>query len=427
MLMTLGVCTILGILMAGYLTLINTHHHAVVRSNSWQETLLVAEAGIEEGLEHLNTPGVTTNNLGVHSWTDLGGGNYQKKSVIGNRQSLVTIKIGPAVTNAHPVIVASSQIIGPIVSPPVYRTVQVLTKPKPLIPTPGAMVVNSVVFFAGSGITTDSFDSSNTNYSTGGLYDPNKARDHGDVCTLSSTANLLNVGNGKIKGKVRTGPDGQVIVGANGSVGDMNWVNSGKIGIQAGHFADDVNMDIPPVVLPNVNWTPPIAGNYNVSGTTYKYVLDGKNPWKLTSLDGGLYVGSGKNVLYVSDKIKIGSGMQIRVAAGASLTIYMGGANASISGQGVVNETGLAQNFIYYGLPTNTQLDFGANAAFVGVIYAPSAVFTLGGGGNNTYDFIGECVTESAKMNGHYNFHFDEALKKLKSPTGYVVAAWNEL
>jgi hypothetical protein len=427
LLVTLGICTILGILMAGYLSLINTHHHAVVRSGSWQQTLVVAEGGIEDGMAHLNTTGVTTNNLGVHSWIDIGGGNYQKKSVIGDRESLVTIKIAPAVTNRYPVIVASSQIIGPIASPPVFRTVQVETRPKPLLPAPGAMVVLSTVDFAGSGITTDSFDSSNTNYSTGGTYDPKKARDHGDVVTLSSQVNLLDAGNGKVKGMVRTGPEGQASVGAVGSVGDMAWVNSGQQGIEADHFADDVNVEISPVTLPNTTWTPPIAGIYPVGGVNYKYYLDAKNQWKITSLDGSVYVESGNVVLYVSDKIKIGSGMQIHIASGAKLTIYMGGASATIGGQGVVNESGLAQNFLYYGLPTNTQLTFGGNASFVGVIYAPSAAFTLGGGGNNTYDFVGACITQSAKMNGHYNFHFDEALRKLNLPSGYVVSAWNEL
>jgi hypothetical protein len=428
LLVTMGVCTILGILMAGYLTLVNSHHRAVVRSGEWQQSIVVAEAGIEEALAHLNTDGVSTNNLAVHSWSDLGGGNYQKQTVVGDRTALVTIKIGPAVTNAYPVIVASSEVVGPVAGPKVFRTVQVLTKPKPLIPTPGAMVVVSTVNFAGSGITTDSFDSSNTNYSTGGMYDSKKALDHGDVCTISSTANLLNVGNGKVKGMVRTGPEGQATVGSVGSVGDMSWVNSGKQGIEAGHFADDINTDLPAATLPpNTTWLPPVAGKYTVNGTTYKYSLDGKAPWIIPNLDGSLYVAKGDNAVYVTSSIKIGSGMQIRVAPGAKLTIYMGGANASIAGQGVVNETGLAQSFTYYGLPANTQLVFGANAAFVGTIYAPSAAFTLGGGGNNTYDFIGQCVTLSAKMNGHYNFHFDEALKKVKAPTGFVASAWNEL
>ncbi len=425
LLITLCLCTVLGILMAGYLTLVNTHHYAVARSDTWHRAIAVAEAGIEEAMAHLNTPGVTTNHLAVNSWIDLGGGKYQKKCVIGDSYSLVTIKVAPAVTNPFPVILASAEVPGPLLGPPVFRRVQVLTKPKPLISTPGAMVVISTVNFAGSGITTDSFDSSNTNYSTGGLYDPLKARDHGDVCSLSSVTNALQVGNGKVKGKVRTGPQGQVSIGAQGSVGDMTWVNSGQLGIESGHFADDINTELTPVTLPNSTWMPPIPGNYQVNGSSFKYNL-ASGAWILPNLDASLNV-AGDAVLYVTSSIKVGAGMQIHISPGASLIIYMGGPTASIGGLGVVNETGLAQNFTYYGLPTNTQLDFSANAAFVGTIYAPNVMFTLGGGGNNTYDFVGQCVTRAAKMNGHFNFHFDEALKKVNATYGFVVCAWNEL
>lgn len=427
LLITLCFCTILGILMGSYLSLIGAQRRSVVRSDAWHKAMVVAEAGIEEAMAQLNS-GVTTNNLEVNSWNDLGDGRYQKQSVVGDSYSVVTIKIAPAVTNSCPVVVSAAQVPGPLSGPPLSRTVQVQTKPKPAIPTPGAMVVTSTVDLSGMGIATDSFNSSDTNFSTGGLYDPRKALDHGDVVTLSSQANSIQVGNGKIKGKVRTGPEGQVSVGANSSVGDMNWVNTGQQGIQEGHFADDVNVDIPPATLPpSINWLPPIPGTYPVDGTKYKYALNDKAHWIVPKLDGSLYVSGGEVVLYVTDSIKVGSGMQIHIARDASLTIYMGGTSATISGQGVVNESGLAEHFTYYGLPSNTQVTFGANAAFVGTVYAPQAAFTLGGGGNNTYDFIGQCVARSVKMNGHYNFHFDEALEHVAAPTGYVVSSWDEL
>lgn len=413
--------------MASYLSLVNTQHRSVVRSSAWHKALVVAEAGAEEAMAQLNS-GVTTNNLEVNSWNALGGGNYQKKSQVGDSYSIVTIKIAPAVTNSCPVIISAAEVPGPLSGPALHRTVQVLTKPKPAIPTPGAMVVASTVDLSGMGITTDSFNSADTNYSTAGLYDPLKARDHGDVVTLSTQAGDIQVGNGKIKGKVRTGPESQASVGANGSVGDMDWVNTGQVGIQDGHFADDVNVDLPPTALPSaITWLPPVSGTYPVNGVNYKYTLDDRAHWTVPKLDGSLYASGGNVVLYITDSIKIGSGMQIRIAKGASLTIYMGGATTSISGQGVVNESGLAENFTYYGLPSNSQIIFGANAAFVGSIYAPQAAFSLGGGGNNTYDFVGQCVTRSVKMNGHYNFHFDEALKNRPAPNGYVVSSWDEL
>jgi len=107
--------------------------------------------------------------------------------------------------------------------------------------------------------------------------------------------------------------------------------------------------------------------------------------------------------------------------------MYVTAPSVNIGGNGVINDTGVASSFLYYGLPANTALTLSANAAFVGQIYAPEAVFTLGGGGNNTYDFAGASVTKSVKMNGHFNFHFDEASSNYLSLFGYSAISWDEL
>jgi hypothetical protein len=107
--------------------------------------------------------------------------------------------------------------------------------------------------------------------------------------------------------------------------------------------------------------------------------------------------------------------------------MYVAAANASFGGRGVVNETGNALNFKYWGMPSNETLSLKGNAAFVGVIYAPEAAFHLGGGGQDTLDFVGACVVGSVKMNGHYNFHYDEALKQIGPASGYVVDGWREV
>ena len=36
-------------------------------------------------------------------------------------------------------------------------------------------------------------------------------------------------------------------------------------------------------------------------------------------------------------------------------------------------------------------------------------------------------VAHSITLCGNANFHYDEALKSLNGPTGYVVASWQEL
>jgi hypothetical protein len=428
---TLLSAAVLAILLGSYLSLVGTHSLSVERSQSWNTALVVAEGGVEEAMAHLNC-GITTNNLATNSWVDIGGGNYAKTNSLGDSYSVVTIQTAPAVTNANPVILSTAYVPGPISTPALTRTVRVETKIRINPALKGAMVVTSTLDWAGQGCTSDSFDSSNTNYSTGGTYDPAKARDHGDISTLSSADGAINIGNGQVKGSVHTGPGGTqgvtATVGSGGSVGDSAWVDNKKSGWEDGHFADDETRRIDDVTLPDLTWMNAKWGRYNVSGLgKFQYKLDNSSPWKITDLNGSIYVGSKDVVLYVRGGFKVPTGGQIYIAPGASLTIYVESTTATIDGQGIVNATGIAGNFNYYGLPSNTALNFGANASFVGNIYAPEAFFTLGGGGSTTYDFVGRSVTKAVKMNGHYHFHYDEALPLVASFDGYAAMSWNEL
>jgi len=418
---------LLGFMMASYLCMVNTQNLSVCRARAWNTALVVAEAGVEEAMAHLNNQG-STNNLAVNSWVNLGGGNYGKTNFLGASYSAVTIKVSPAVTDACPVIVAAAYVPGPISTPALTRTVQIKTRAKGGSGLPGAMIVSTTVDFKGFGITTDSFNSTNSNYSSNGMYVASKAQDHGDVVTISSQTNVMNIGNGKIKGTAHTGAGGQAVVGSGGSVGDTAWVDGGKSGAQAGHVLQDANYNFPDATLPNQPfWLTPIAGRYRINGVDYKYLLNNTYPWKLSKLDGSVYF-TGPNVkLWVTDDIALGSKDQIHLGANGSVDLYVSVPNAVVGGQGIINDTGVAKNFNYIGLPSNQSLTFSANAAFVGRIYAPEADFTLGGGGKNNYDFVGQSITRSAKMNGHYNFHYDEASNFSPAASGFTVVAWDEL
>jgi hypothetical protein len=106
--------------------------------------------------------------------------------------------------------------------------------------------------------------------------------------------------------------------------------------------------------------------------------------------------------------------------------MYMAGSQFKVAGNGIANDTGNAGSFLYFGLPTNTAIDFGGNAGFTGAIYAPQADFSLGGGGSDEIDFIGASVTKSVKMNGHFNFHYDENLANIGPGRGFIPTSWAE-
>jgi hypothetical protein len=90
-------------------------------------------------------------------------------------------------------------------------------------------------------------------------------------------------------------------------------------------------------------------------------------------------------------------------------------------------QSGLAEKLAFFGLPSVTSLSYSGNGDFSGVMYMPQADFHLAGGGAGTIDFIGSSVTKTIQMNGKYNFHYDEHLKKAPWNNGYVVTYWKEL
>jgi len=92
-----------------------------------------------------------------------------------------------------------------------------------------------------------------------------------------------------------------------------------------------------------------------------------------------------------------------------------------------VNLTGNAINFGFFGLPSLTSIVWSGNNQYVGTVYAPEGDFTCGGGGNNTMDYQGACVVKTVTMNGKFNFHYDENLKRNGPMSGFQVASWKEM
>ncbi|MHB8522613.1 MAG: DUF7305 domain-containing protein [Limisphaerales bacterium] len=421
---SLVVAGVVGYTMASYLTLVRNQNLSAARSQSWNVCIPVLEAGIEEALTHLYYAGMT--NLGSDGWV-LSGTNYIKQRDLGGGFSYVA-RIS---TNTPPAVSATGYAPVPLQNTNIARTVVCTTKQNGLFSK--GMVAKGQINLSGNNIKTDSFDSMDPNYSTQGLYDPAKAKDNGDVATDSGLVDSLSVGNANIAGHVSTGPGGSVSVGANGAVGSKAWQQAGNHGVEAGWSSDDMNVSFPDVPAPFVDgYSIPASGS--VGGTNYTYVLNNGN-YELTSLSlsgQNKVIITGNAVLYVTGNISMAGNASIAIATNASLALYVGTANtdtpvsASLGGNGIINNGGNANQFYYYGLPSNNTLALSGNAAFTGAIYAPAAAFTLGGGGNNTYDFVGGSVTATATLNGHYNFHYDENLGRTGPVRGFIVTHWGE-
>lgn len=419
------VMALAGITLGSYLQLVANQNLSVVRSMAWNGAISVAEAGIEEAMAHLN---YNTTNRVRDGW-QLVGTNVVKSKVVGDcmYKTYVNANVEP------PAIISEGWVENPNDGTylPNPRVVRVLTTNDALFAK--GMVAKGLIDLNGKNIKTDSYDSTNPLYSDlSGKYDPTKSRDNGDVATNSK---LINVGNADIYGKASTGPGGIVSLGANGTVGSKAWhadpSNKGKT--QPGWTSDDMNVQFPDVKNPTVGatyfqWLPTAGMVYG--GVSYDYIIQGPNNWTYN----GDFILNNKKVLVIGDvnffvkgNISLSGWGCITIATNSSLNLYCAGATADLRGKSIINNTGKAGAFAYWGLNSNLEVKVGGNAEFAGTVYSPHANLTLDGGGFSEYDFMGASVSKSVKMNGHYKFHYDESLGMYGPKRGYTIVTWNEV
>src|SRR5258708_21897114 len=253
-----------GLMRVAYLSLLSSQNHAVTRSQAWNSAMPLIEAGLEDGLTQLNTHGAK--DLACDGWT-LSGGVYWMNRTMGDSTYYVTISnwvanlpgnVPVGESRAYvpmPVVVASAENwMFATVSVPdatrnyIGRGVRVTAVRDYLFTK--AMVAKGQIDMKGNNVTTDSFNSSDPNFSTNGLYYAPWHEAHGDVATDSQLTNSLNVGNANIFGKISTGPNGTASIGNNGSVGDLAWHAAGNSGAEPSFSANDMNVTLPNVQLP---------------------------------------------------------------------------------------------------------------------------------------------------------------------------------
>jgi hypothetical protein len=275
---------------------------------------------------------------------------------------------------------------------------------RPLSLFRAALVALDVIDLNGNNLSSDSYDSFDLAHSINGLYpfgQTNMIKSNGDILARSGIVDSVGVGSAQIKGKVRTGTNGSVSVGPNGYV--------------TGGIDDDFNVKFPSATQPDTTWLPVATRTLALDGGTYSglaIISDGD--YVLNGLTSSLYVASNVNCrILITGNVNLTGNKSIRIDNGDQVQIYMKGSTFNVAGNGIVNDNGNPSSFYYFGLPGNTNIQLAGNGGFVGTIYAPQADLALGGGGNSIYDFIGASVTKSVKMNGHFNFHYDEHLKRI--------------
>ena len=402
---------------ASFAILVTSQNKSITRSLVWNQSIPIAESGVEEALTQLFYK--STNTPPGNGWTVTNGTFFKQRS-IGN--NYYTVSITPS---NKPVITAVGYTLQPL-SRTNYlaRTIQVKTAKAPA--PRGGVVARGAVSVAG-GSWIDSFDSADPNYSTNGQYIASKRKDNGQVISNSGILGAISLGGGGnaggIYGYVVTGPLGTVVTSGNESVGDLAYVSGGSLGVEAGHSANNANVDFPAVTPPSsAGAYTPGPGSYG--GTNYACLMQNatyytSSPISLANSDTVCIVGD--VTLYINNSLSATAQSSVYLAPGATLKLYISG-SFSIAGKGIVNTSQDASRLTVYGANTNVQTwSYTGQSAFYGTVYAPNVNFTFAGGAGAVGSFTGNTVS----ISGNASIHYDENLAK--ATKGYIVTSWNEL
>jgi hypothetical protein len=410
LMVALVISAITGLALLSYLSLISSQSTMTARSQTWNSALPIVEAGIEEALAHITASPEKWDTNGW-KWT---AGYYWLQRDFGHGSYFVTLS-----NKSEPVITSRAYVRAPLTSNHISRTVRVTVVTKNAI-GPG-LGARRRIELNGNKLHVDSFDSSDPAYSdASGSYDAAKRKAGATVASNLGIEDAVSLGNADIFGRVATGIGGSIDVLKNGIVGNLDWHNSGGTGIQSGYSSSDADLPFPPIDAPISGKSPPTV----TSGSKYTLMLT-NDVYEIGSLKGKISV-HGNATLIVRTEFDLDGADAITIAPGGKLNLYVYAATA-VFGPGSYNYSGggKAENLRYYGMPSNTEINFNGNSTFVGVLYAPEAAINMNGGGSGV-NFLGSLMADTVRLNGTYRFHYDEGLAKLGSP-GYVVTSWNEI
>lgn len=431
-----------GAILATYLLVSQNEYRLVARSQVWNSSIALTEAGVEDALAFMNkyagnflmvTNWSTAESAAEDHWT-VSNKTYSMHRVLNAKGDYYNVSIdnshpsSPVITSAGlaAFVLGAAQpqfmlaAAGVSAGTTINRKIEVRTVYSALFP--GAITCQTNIDFKGNNVRVDSFDSMFTNASIWitnwgyGIYNISIARANGHVSTDSTVISAIWGGGADIYGHVNTGPGGTTYLQNNGYVGPLPKVGSG---IQPGYSSDDMNVVFPPVVLPAgaASWSSiPGDNNITVSGN-----------YRTFEIHDNLRITAPNVTIYVNGNINLSGSEYISVTNSSRVVIYVSG-SVDLHGSGSVNnQTKQAGVLGIYGLPSCRSIDMSGNADYTGTIYAPQADFTFGGGGWNTQDYIGALVANSCKLNGKANFHYDESLKRNGPGVGYIPFSWKEL
>lgn len=243
--------------------------------------------------------------------------------------------------------------------------------------------------------------------------------DNGTIASVSVQPDDVEVGNADIWGHVATG-GGRPNVGPNGTI--LGADSPPGIKIDPHRIARDFDSVFPDIRPPG-KWDRDRSSHINATET-----ITGPTVTKVPhiTLNGSVLTIKGDVTLYVTGNIDVSGTGGIVVEENSRLQIFVDG-YVKIGGNGVSNNTDDPAKMVIYGTGTAQSFDLGGNGLWQASFYAPNANFKLAGGGGTGY-MNGAIVGNTVTINGTYEFMYDEDLEQLVSPAPtFRMLSWREL
>ncbi len=302
----------------------------------------------------------------------------------------------------------------------IYKQIEIKLTPASLFEA--GLTARDKIDFSGS-VAIDSYNSSDGPYTTFPM------RDKVTVGSVSSAPDAVKIAGTKVYGYVGSGGspltiNDPVTVAAIGGTGvDPNRISTSFTAT----FEDPVAQAKSPTAITELDVsgpgtvkigdiTPPIE-------TVQYYLTDDDISMGGTSI---LEVVGPVEIVMIDKGVSVSGGAKIVIMDGGSLKIYTD-KNINISGNGLVNETAVASNLIFYGtnpVAGDQTIDIGGTAALASLIYAPNANATFSG----SMEMFGAVVANNITLSGNPYFHYDEALNDFFGGSeGLKMSSWREM
>lgn len=402
-----------GAVIAGYLKMSLKEYQLSQRTLKLQSTMNLAEAGLELGMNAINTKNWT-------GWTSVGtNGRFRDITNIAFSDGRVArIRVYLEDFNSTPILAAEGRVVEPDGSE-LFKQVRVDMTATGLFSN--GLTAKDTINFNGNRITVDAYDS------TVGIWNHTLNReDEGSVASLSVDNGALDVGNGDIWGYLATAGGSTYDIGNNGSV--MGADTPVGVTEDPNRISNDFEANLPDVLAPVLTTDHITLAAGSIGDPTASWSSD-PEVYHIPSFNmsgSNTITVLGPTILIVDGDFKLTGQAELNIVGTESyLQMYVGG-DLDLTGQGVLNDEQNPEAFQVWGTAASgagQSIKVAGNGDFAGVLYAPNADLEIKGNGNVSGAAVGENIT----LTGNAAFHYDLNLKNLDSDGSYSISRWREL